>query len=136
EPEEQRPHHHGGDARRRQEDEHRQVLRGQREQPQGHRHVSGSWTEPHYIGGWAPWAVEVSPDAEWAARIGRVIADLVHRGLQEWWAPALAFAAGVVSFASPCVLPLVPGYLSFITGGQAGPDDERPRPVVPTLLFI
>ncbi|MGB3673869.1 MAG: cytochrome c biogenesis protein CcdA [Candidatus Nanopelagicales bacterium] len=28
----------------------------------------------------------------------------------------LAIAAGLVSFLSPCVLPLVPGYLSFITG--------------------
>lgn len=28
----------------------------------------------------------------------------------------LALLAGLVSFASPCVLPLVPGYLSFITG--------------------
>ena len=28
----------------------------------------------------------------------------------------LAFAAGLVSFLSPCVLPLVPGYLSYITG--------------------
>jgi cytochrome c-type biogenesis protein len=27
-----------------------------------------------------------------------------------------AFAAGVVSFASPCVLPLAPGYLSYVTG--------------------
>lgn len=27
-----------------------------------------------------------------------------------------AFAAGIVSFLSPCVLPLVPGYLSFISG--------------------
>ncbi len=27
-----------------------------------------------------------------------------------------AFAAGVVSFVSPCVLPLVPGYLSYISG--------------------
>jgi cytochrome c-type biogenesis protein len=31
-------------------------------------------------------------------------------------AAPIAFAAGVVSFLSPCVLPLVPGYLSFITG--------------------
>jgi cytochrome c-type biogenesis protein len=31
-------------------------------------------------------------------------------------AAAIAFAAGFVSFASPCVLPLVPGYLSFVTG--------------------
>jgi cytochrome c-type biogenesis protein len=31
-------------------------------------------------------------------------------------AAAVAIAAGFVSFASPCVLPLVPGYLSFVTG--------------------
>jgi cytochrome c-type biogenesis protein len=31
-------------------------------------------------------------------------------------AAAVALAAGFVSFASPCVLPLVPGYLSFMTG--------------------
>ncbi len=31
-------------------------------------------------------------------------------------AMVLAFAAGVVSFISPCVLPLAPGYLSYITG--------------------
>ena len=31
-------------------------------------------------------------------------------------AAAIAFAAGVVSFASPCVVPLVPGYLSYMTG--------------------
>lgn len=29
---------------------------------------------------------------------------------------AMAFAAGVLSFLSPCVLPVVPGYLAFITG--------------------
>jgi cytochrome c biogenesis protein CcdA len=29
--------------------------------------------------------------------------------LAAWWAPLLAFAAGIVAFASPCVLPLVPG---------------------------
>lgn len=31
-----------------------------------------------------------------------------------------AFAAGTLSFLSPCVLPLVPGYLSFIGGAGAG----------------
>ena len=31
-------------------------------------------------------------------------------------AAAVAFAAGLVSFASPCVVPLVPGYLSYMTG--------------------
>jgi cytochrome c-type biogenesis protein len=29
---------------------------------------------------------------------------------------ALAFAAGLASFLSPCVLPVVPGYVSFVTG--------------------
>ncbi len=29
---------------------------------------------------------------------------------------ATAFLAGIVSFVSPCVLPLVPGYISFISG--------------------
>jgi cytochrome c-type biogenesis protein len=61
-----------------------------------------------------------------------MIADVVQTGLASWWAPALAFAAGIVSFASPCVFPLVPGYLSFVSGGQ----DEDHRPVVPILLFI
>ena len=31
-------------------------------------------------------------------------------------AAAVALIAGLVSFASPCVLPLVPGYLSYVTG--------------------
>ncbi|UCE55800.1 MAG: hypothetical protein JSV31_10210 [Desulfobacterales bacterium] len=28
----------------------------------------------------------------------------------------MAFAAGLISFLSPCVLPLVPGYISFLSG--------------------
>jgi cytochrome c-type biogenesis protein len=52
--------------------------------------------------------------------------------LGAWWGPALAFAAGVVSCASPCVLPLLPGYLSFISGTR---DDGR-RPLLPMLLFV
>lgn len=37
-------------------------------------------------------------------------------------AGVIALAAGVVSFASPCVLPLVPGFLGYVTGlsGQTG----------------
>ena len=31
-----------------------------------------------------------------------------------------AFAAGIVSFLSPCVLPLVPGYVSYVAGRTAG----------------
>lgn len=50
----------------------------------------------------------------------------------------VAFLAGLVSFASPCVLPLVPGYLSAITGvspGEIGDTDWR-RVLAPSLLFI
>ena len=28
----------------------------------------------------------------------------------------IAFLAGLVSFLSPCVLPLIPGYISYISG--------------------
>jgi cytochrome c-type biogenesis protein len=59
----------------------------------------------------------------------------VAEGVQEWWAPALAFVAGVVSFVSPCVLPLVPGYLSLVAGGQP-PGEGGRRPLLPILLFI
>ena len=30
----------------------------------------------------------------------------------------IAFGAGLVSFLSPCVLPLIPGYISFISGAS------------------
>ncbi len=37
---------------------------------------------------------------------------------------ATAFAAGAISFLSPCVLPIVPGYLSYIVGRSgSGPSD-------------
>jgi cytochrome c-type biogenesis protein len=58
----------------------------------------------------------------------------VASDLTSWWAPALAFLAGIVSFASPCVFPLVPGYVSFVTGERAAESDARP--LVPILLFI
>jgi cytochrome c-type biogenesis protein len=49
-----------------------------------------------------------------------------------------ALAAGMVSFLSPCVLPLVPGYLSAVTGVAAA-DLERAgwrRVLLPSLLFV
>ena len=64
-----------------------------------------------------------------------MIGDIVQTGLTSWWAPALAFAAGLVSFASPCVFPLVPGYVSFVSGERAV-DGETQRPLLPILLFI
>jgi len=49
-----------------------------------------------------------------------------------------ALAAGVVSFLSPCVLPLVPGYLSTVTGVSPNElDDAGWRRVLgPSLLFV
>ncbi|GAA3752292.1 cytochrome c biogenesis CcdA family protein [Salinactinospora qingdaonensis] len=44
-----------------------------------------------------------------------MIADTVLQGSLLLAVP-LALAAGMVSFLSPCVLPLVPGYLSYVTG--------------------
>jgi cytochrome c-type biogenesis protein len=64
-----------------------------------------------------------------------MIADFVQTGLTSWWAPALAFVAGLVSFASPCVFPLVPGYISYVSGERAV-DGEIERPLAPILLFI
>ncbi len=49
-----------------------------------------------------------------------------------------AFTAGLLSFVSPCVLPLVPGYLSTVTGVQPGtPKAERdlPRILWPAVIF-
>ena len=53
---------------------------------------------------------------------------------QLWLAIPLALLAGLVSFASPCVLPLVPGYLGYVTGTTA--TTSRWRPVVGVCLFI
>jgi cytochrome c-type biogenesis protein len=42
----------------------------------------------------------------------------------------VAAAAGAVTFLSPCCLPLVPGYLSFVTG-MTGADGSAPGPLPP-----
>lgn len=50
----------------------------------------------------------------------------------------VAFIAGLVSFISPCVLPLVPGYLSAITGFSPDElsDADWRHVLQPSLLFI
>ena len=50
----------------------------------------------------------------------------------------VAFVAGLVSFLSPCVLPLVPGYLSVISGLRVDEIESADwrRVLVPSLLFI
>ena len=50
---------------------------------------------------------------------------------------ALAFAAGLLSFLSPCVLPLVPVYLSFVSGLGVGElETGRRRLLGVSLLFV
>ncbi|GII63170.1 cytochrome C biogenesis protein CcdA [Sphaerisporangium krabiense] len=46
----------------------------------------------------------------------------------------VALAAGLVSFLSPCVLPLVPGYLSYVTGMSGDP--RRGRMIAGSALFV
>ncbi|HEX9886883.1 MAG TPA: cytochrome c biogenesis protein CcdA, partial [Longimicrobiales bacterium] len=51
----------------------------------------------------------------------------------------IALSAGVLSFLSPCVLPLVPSYLSFVTGMsledlQGAPD--RKEVMLHSVLFV
>ena len=47
----------------------------------------------------------------------------------------VAAAAGAVTFLSPCCLPLVPGYLSFVTG-MAGAGGWRSSTTRPTSLPV
>lgn len=51
---------------------------------------------------------------------------------------AVALLAGLVSFASPCVLPLVPGFLGYVTGlGEVAlAQRARSRMVLGALLFV
>lgn len=61
-------------------------------------------------------------------------ADPIYAG-QLLLALPIALAAGVVAFASPCVLPLVPGYLGLVSS-LAGGKDSRRRLLLGVALFI
>jgi cytochrome c-type biogenesis protein len=54
-----------------------------------------------------------------------------------------AFAAGFLSFVSPCVLPLIPGYISFVSGvsveemrGDSAPATSRLQVFLTSLAFV
>lgn len=49
----------------------------------------------------------------------------------------LALLAGLISFLSPCVLPLVPGYLGFVSGAAgSGEKKSRSRMILGASLFV
>ena len=48
----------------------------------------------------------------------------------------IAFAAGLISFLSPCVLPLIPGYISYISGSSLNELIEKKNiNLIPIILF-
>ena len=48
----------------------------------------------------------------------------------------LAFGAGLISFLSPCVLPLIPGYISYISGSSINELVEKKNiNILPIILF-
>ena len=51
---------------------------------------------------------------------------------------AVAFLAGLLSFLSPCVLPVVPSYLSYVTGisGAAELRQRRHLALLHAALFV
>jgi len=52
---------------------------------------------------------------------------------------ALALVAGIISFASPCSLPLMPGYVSYVSGVAGGGTSDivvRSRVVASAMLFV
>jgi cytochrome c-type biogenesis protein len=49
---------------------------------------------------------------------------------------SIAFGAGLISFLSPCVLPLIPGYISFISGSSLNELLEKKKiNLIPLILF-
>ena len=48
----------------------------------------------------------------------------------------VALGAGLISFLSPCVLPLIPGYISYVSGNSLNELIERKKVnIIPTILF-
>ncbi|GDX31593.1 cytochrome C biogenesis protein CcdA [Actinomycetes bacterium] len=66
-----------------------------------------------------------------------MIGDLMTSGSLLFAFP-VAFAAGLVAFLSPCVLPLAPGYVSYMTGltGAELADGRKSRMLLGSLLFV
>ncbi|MSO26930.1 MAG: cytochrome c biogenesis protein CcdA [Candidatus Nanopelagicales bacterium] len=66
-----------------------------------------------------------------------MIGDLITSGSLLLAFP-VAFAAGLIAFLSPCVLPLAPGYVSYMTGltGAELADGKKSRMLLGSVLFV
>ncbi|MGH1329604.1 MAG: cytochrome c biogenesis CcdA family protein [Paracoccaceae bacterium] len=64
--------------------------------------------------------------------------DLLDAGLLP--AMIIAMFGGMISFLSPCVLPIVPSYLAYMSGitmsELSGEGEVRRRPILPALFFV
>lgn len=67
--------------------------------------------------------------------MGSTFAEVVFTGSMMLAVP-VALLAGIVSFASPCVLPLVPGYVGYVGGMAGSQGDKRGRMLLGVILFI
>lgn len=48
----------------------------------------------------------------------------------------VAFIAGIVSFVSPCVLPLIPGFLAYLSGTSTGQQGARLKMFLNSVAFV
>lgn len=48
----------------------------------------------------------------------------------------VAFIAGIVSFASPCVLPLIPGFLAYLSGTSTAKEKSRLKLFLNSVAFV
>ena len=85
----------------------------------------------------APGILSAAEAAVPVAAVNNRFAEIVLDGSFLLAAP-IALLAGLVSFLSPCVLPLVPGYLGYVTGlsGTALQERARSRMVLGAALFV
>lgn len=60
---------------------------------------------------------------DWLGIVSGTSGDVGHLGFA--LAAPLAFVAGIISFISPCVLPLVPAYLGFLTGAAVSGRQQK-----------
>ena len=76
-----------------------------------------SWLSGQFIF-MSDWAIELE---DWLGRVTGTNGDILS--LSGMTAAPLAFLAGIISFVSPCVLPLVPAYIGFLSSAAVAKRD-------------